>query len=229
MSHEPYHGLQHADLQWLALVQPDKQKQQQCILCGGYISGPRKVLRHEILEGVTSHLKQVLPHNPIVSAFHNVVQTAIQIQDDHNGIFFSCGCCQHWFEKRLNRSLPLLPLLSFIWHIQVLANEGQKPLDARPIHRLSKTLCQKRHGKYVNFYRTLFTADELKLIEKISNNPSNAIENLISAHYHTQSVDTFLVSDAKLAEILRENRPHACDLNPHGVKIEINNPGSHNL
>lgn len=197
--------LYHAETSWLNIVYPQRSKCVSCVLCGGRISGPRKIITLKTLKSVISKIYQKLPNNKIAATYHGICTSVAKIQDKDSAIMYSCACCHHWFEMRMKRKLPSLPLLSLQWHINTLSVHGQKTLDARPIFRLSKILSNKKNNAYINFFSTLFTASEMDLFVEIASANRNEIQAKQCIYYNKICVDTLLVPNGRVAELLREH------------------------
>lgn len=195
-----------ADTSWLNIVYPQKSKCVCCVLCGCRISGPRKIITIKSLKKIVAKIYEKLPNNHIIAFYRGICVSAEEIQDKNSAIVYSCACCHHWFEMRIKRTLPSLPLLSLQWHINTLAVFGQKTLDARPVFRLSRNLAIKQNGVYTNLLSTLFTEHELELFSQIAAGRREDIQAKQCVYYNTIAVDSLLVANGRVAELLREHR-----------------------
>jgi hypothetical protein len=199
-------SLYHAESAWLSIIYPQKSKCVSCVLCGGRISGPRKIVTLKTLKRVVDKIFRALPNNHIVAMYQGICMSAEMIQNKDIAIMYSCACCHHWFEMRTKRTIPSLPLIALQWHINTLSVHAQKTLDARPVFRLSKMLSSKRNGMYMNLFSTLFTPLELSLFSSIARGSRNEISGKQCVYYNMICVDTLLVPNGKIAELLRENK-----------------------
>ncbi len=75
---------------------------------------------------------------------------------------------------------------------------GKKRFDKRSIHRLSVVLSQSN-----NYYRTLFTTQELKCIDKVKDLKPKDVNKVIVQLYKKKNIRSLFVQNSGVAEMLR--------------------------
>lgn len=131
----------------------------------------------------------------------NVCLSAIAVQK-HDGVKpFSetvalCLSCMHWTQHKKKHHIP--PLVEFKWHIRTMQPLSHKRFDKRTVHRIAAVLTQPN-----NFYRHLFSEQELKHCHKMAQVQSKFVNGVVAQLFDLQNAQSIFVKNAHVAELLR--------------------------
>tara|TARA_Y100000389_G_C17468430_1_gene527916 strand:+ start:1293 stop:1898 length:606 start_codon:yes stop_codon:yes gene_type:complete len=190
---------------WLSMVLPRKAnlgESRPCIFCGDCSKVTRKTITVDSVLKSLDLSENNLKNNSIWRTMENVCLSAIAIQKKHKVDEFSetvacCLSCSHWAAKK--KGVYATPLVQFKWHIRTMSLLGKKRFDKRSIHRLATVLSQPN-----NFYRTLFTPQELKCMQKMKDVRAKDVNCHIRKLFERQNNWSLFVEDSNVAELLRD-------------------------
>tara|TARA_B100001540_G_scaffold245576_1_gene220721 strand:+ start:1672 stop:2313 length:642 start_codon:yes stop_codon:yes gene_type:complete len=201
---------------WLAMVQPrfnQHVESRPCVLCGDNRCTVRKTM---LVDTVLQHLDtcaKVFHHHRMWTIMENVCLSAIAVQKhlqapktrtkakhstQHENVCV-CQSCSHWMLRK-HKPIHVPPLFDFKWHLVTLTPLNSKRLDKRIVHRMATIISQEN-----NYYRTLFTPQELECIREMQQLTPRTVSKAIKKLYTNQNNDPLFVLNAHVADFMRKN------------------------
>ena len=184
-----------------------------CLLCGAVITGPRKTLPLPAIDDALQKLeqKETAGASALVRACRNIVNTAQLVNADvapADFAFNACACCHYWFQRRARRKIPLIPLLTLQWHLEVVhcerpqAARKERTFDVRVLQRLCRALACEHEGVH-NYYLTLFRSAHQDLIREIAKSTIAEVSHRHALWFRKQNICTPFLHNARVAEVVR--------------------------
>lgn len=197
---------------WQAIVdtrlEPPKRA---CVMCGVLVGDVYKNIQIQEVQLVLDQQQALLKLHPTHCVYSNLCQSALSVSTSSaekiDELFYSCSCCHHWSIKRISRSTFIFPLQALVLHLQSMPSVHGKQLDTRVVFRLSIALCQN-NNLHSNFFRTLFSVDELLLFEQIAAGSVSDVTRLVSAYIYKNNGRPLFFSDARITECIRRGEAH---------------------
>ena len=126
----------------------------------------------------------------------------------------SCICCFHWINRRQDRPITLLPMQSLLYFMLAVTSCDDKKCDKRVLNRLTKSI----GGERDNFWRSMFSRQELKAIEYINQKRESClrtgdefcIKREFAAFYHAQNGGGMLLASSSITDLIRSTHPPLC-------------------
>ena len=184
-----------------------------CLLCGAVITGPRKTLPLPAIDDALQKLekKETAGASALVRTCRNIVNTAQLVHADlapADIAFNACACCHYWFQRRAQRSIPLIPLLTLQWHLEVVhcerrkAAQKERTFDVRVLQRLCRALtCE--HDGVRNYYLTVFSSAHQEIIREIAKSTIAKVSNRHALWFRRRNICTPFLHNARVAELVR--------------------------
>ena len=168
-----------------------------CILCGVTCSGKSYhagILAEDVEKGVqTSHLQ---------AACFNTCLASIAYADEREepiATVLMCPSCNHWTQRRSKMDKFITPLALLQYYINTTETIDGKAFDSRVLHRLAKTISDPG-----NYYRTMFSAEELELMAEIATSTAILAHSKVARFYANKHGLLFCTS-RKVSEFLRHH------------------------
>ena len=123
----------------------------------------------------------------------------------------SCICCFHWINRRQDCPITLIPMQSLLYFMLTVTSSDHKKCDKRVFNRLTKSIGEEQD----NFWRSIFSCQELKAIEYINQKRESClhtgddfcIKREFAGFYHVQNGGGILLASSSITDLIRSTHP----------------------
>lgn len=194
---------------WIDMVDSriDRNKRA-CVFCGMLNLLSNKVISVDEMYDLLEKQKECLSSEIVHCTYKNICDTAtsdcfvkLSKQDE---TFHCCQSCNHWIQKRFAGGMFLFPFQALKFHFQCMMPIQKKCLDTRVIFRLCCMLVQTVNGKS-NFFRCLFSQEELDICEKVSKLSVCDVTPIIAMYIYNRDGKPLFGINARFSEIIRDH------------------------
>jgi hypothetical protein len=195
---------------WAFIVLPGHVRA--CFFCGETCAYSRKEMSCEDVSDMLTEQKILSSTDVFHCTMRNMLnqcqeayQQSTADKSECAGRVVACTACYNWIMHR-RQTLPFItPVQILHWFFNTLSNTIPKKIDSRIIngvcHRLVRT-----ERSVVNYYFTLFSADEKALIQEIARcSDTSAVEPLVARYFFESCKKSPVVLGCSISNFLRHN------------------------
>ena len=203
---------------WESIVLPLAVEKRACVFCGGLSEVSKKVTSIDhVLDILESQAQQVQEH-PISSTLNNICSSAVAAHElfcrdkpsvgtgrrrKQQAVLCACHSCHHWVNRRFKLPNFLLPMQALSWYINTLVCITKKNLDHRVVFRLACVLSTNKDCDKHNYYRCLFSDQELVLFETIQSDTVHEVAPKVAAYHYARNGASMFLNSSKMVEYIR--------------------------
>lgn len=200
---------------WERIVLPLDIEKRACIFCGCVTDSSKKVASIDFVQDIVDAQALCVQNELAARMINNVCASAIAAhkllrpaqpgnrQKKNHAILCACHSCHHWVNRRYKLPNFLLPLQALSWYVNTLICITKKNLDHRVVFRLCCVLTRPGIDGLTNYYRTLFSENELSLFANISCDTVHEVSPKVAAYYYARNGWCMFLSNSKLVEYIR--------------------------
>ena len=195
---------------WALIVLPGHVRA--CFFCGETCTYSRKEMSCEDVSDMLTEQKMLsltdVFHNTMRNMLHHCQEAYHQTTADKTectGRVVACTACYNWIMHR-RQTLPFIsPVQILHWFFNTLSNTIPKKIDSRIISGVCHRLV-RAEGNVVNYYFTMFDADEQALILEIAHcQYTDTVETLIARYFFKSCKKSPVLLECSISNFLRHN------------------------
>ena len=195
---------------WAFIVLPGHARA--CFFCGAMCSYARKEMTCEDVSDMLREQHALADtdvfHRTMRNMLHHCQQAYAQTaseQSESSGRVVACTACYNWIMHR-RQTLPFItPVQILHWFFNTLSNTIPKKIDIRIISGVCHRLVRAESG-VVNYYYTLFSADEQALIQEIAQcQDTRIVEGIVARFFFESCKRAPIVLGCSISNFLRHN------------------------
>ena len=195
---------------WAFIVLPGHVRA--CFFCGEMCTYSRKEMSCEDVSEMLTEQKMLSSTDVFHSTMRNMLnqcqeayQQSTTDKSECAGRVVACTACYNWIMHR-RQTLPFItPVQILHWFFNTLSNTIPKKIDSRIISGVCHRLVRMERS-VVNYYFTLFSADEKALIQEIAQcSDTSAVEPLIARYFFESCKKSPVVLGCSISNFLRHN------------------------
>jgi hypothetical protein len=195
---------------WAFIVLPGHVRA--CFFCGETCAYSRKEMSCEDVSDMLTEQKILSSTDVFHCTMRNMLnqcqeayQQSIADKSECAGRVVACTACYNWIMHR-RQTLPFItPVQILHWFFNTLSNTIPKKIDSRIINGVCHRLVRMERS-VVNYYFTLFSADEKALIQEIARcSDTSAVEPLVARYFFESCKKSPVVLGCSISNFLRHN------------------------
>jgi hypothetical protein len=195
---------------WAFIVLPGHVRA--CFFCGETCAYSRKEMSCEDVSDMLTEQKILFSTDVFHCTMRNMLnqcqeayQQSIADKSECAGRVVACTACYNWIMHR-RQTLPFItPVQILHWFFNTLSNTIPKKIDSRIINGVCHRLVRMERS-VVNYYFTLFSADEKALIQEIARcSDTSAVEPLVARYFFESCKKSPVVLGCSISNFLRHN------------------------
>jgi len=195
---------------WAFIVLPGHVRA--CFFCGETCAYSRKEMSCEDVSDMLTEQKILSSTDVFHCTMRNMLnqcqeayQQSTAEKGECTGRVVACTACYNWIMHR-RQTLPFItPVQILHWFFNTLSNTIPKKIDSRIINGVCHRLVRMERS-VVNYYFTLFSADEKTLIQEIARcSDTSAVEPLVARYFFESCKKSPVVLGCSISNFLRHN------------------------
>ena len=195
---------------WAFMVLPGHARA--CFFCGEVCTYSRKEIGCEDVSEMLAEQAVLSTTNVFHSTMRNMLSQCQEAytqstaeHGEHAGRVVACTACYNWIMHR-RQTLPFItPVQILHWFFNTLSNTIPKTIDIRIISGVCHRLV-RAESSVVNYYYTLFRADEQALIREIAQcKDTRVVEGIVARFFFESCKRAPIVLGCSISNFLRHN------------------------